>query len=193
MNFLTSSIKEELNKILDPDIYAVGIQSSIIRCGLENKADNLALMKIFDGVSKELSGMESGYITGENLTGMIVENVLENLINPTRNTLIHWSDIQVDKTLIKSISEGNSKADYSEAVRVRNPKTQEFEPIDLSKSYKIAIGKKFLLKNSLQYPPKVRGDFKEIGMTYEETFRKYLKEHDYIVNITSNTKEKRII
>lgn len=193
MNFLTSSIKEELNKTIDPDIYAVGIQSSIIRCGLENKADNLALMKVFDGVSKELSGMESGYITGENLTGMIVENVLENLINPTRNTLIHWSDIQVDKTLIKSISEGNSKADYAEAVRVRNPITKEFEPIDLSKSYKIAIGRKFLLKNSLQYPPKVRDDFKSIGVTYDEMFRRYLKEHDYTVNITSNTKEKRII
>ena len=193
MNFLTSSIKEELNKTIDPDIYAVGIQSSIIRCGLENKADNLALMKVFDGVSKELSGMESGYITGESLTGMIVENVLENLINPTRNTLIHWSDIQVDKTLIKSISEGNSKADYAEAVRVRNPITKEFEPIDLSKSYKIAIGRKFLLKNSLQYPPKVRDDFKSIGVTYDEMFRRYLKEHDYTVNITSNTKEKRII
>lgn len=193
MNFLTSSIKEELNKTIDPDIYAVGIQSSIIRCGLENKADNLALMKVFDGVSKELSGMESGYITGENLTGMIVENVLENLINPTRNTLIHWSDIQVDKTLIKSISEGNSKADFAEAVRVRNPITNEFEPIDLSKSYKIAIGRKFLLKNSLQYPPKVRDDFKSIGVTYDEMFRRYLKEHDYTVNITSNTKEKRII
>ena len=193
MNFLTSSIKEELNKTIDSNIYAVGIQSSIIRCGLENKADNLALMKIFDGVSKELSGLETGYITGKNLSGMIIENVLENLINPTRNTLIHWSDIQVDKTLIKSIAEGKSKSDYHEAVKVRNPLTQDFEPIDLNHNYKIAIGKKFLLKNSLEYPPKVRVNFEEIGVTYEEIFRKYLNENNYIVNITETPKEKRII
>ncbi len=193
MNFLASAVKEELNKSLDSDIYAVGIQSSIIRCGLKNKADNLALMKIFDGVSKELSGLESGYIKGDDLAGLITENVLENLINPTRNTLIHWSDIQVDKTLIKTISEGDSNSEYSEAIRVRNPKTKEFEPIEIDKDYKIAIGKKFLLKDSLEYPPKVRKNFKEIGVTYEEMFRRYLGNNNYTINITSNTKEKRII
>ena len=193
MNFLTSAVKEELNKSIDADVYAVGIQSSIIRCGLENKSDNLAVMKIFDGVSKELSGLEVGYVSGEDFAGMIIENVLDNLVNPTRNTLIHWSDVQIDKTLIKSIRDGNSNADYYEAVRVRNPKTQEFEPIDLSKSYKIAIGKKYLLKNSIKYPPKIRENFEEINATYEDMFRKYLRENNYTINITQNTKEKRVI
>lgn len=193
MNFLTTAIKEELKKTTDPEIYAVGLQSSIVRCGIENKADNLTIMKIFDGVSKELSGLEIGVINGEDFAGMIIENVLDNLINPTRNTLIHWSDIQIDKTLIKSIRDGNSNSDYKEAIRVRNPKTQEFEPINLSKEYKIVIGKKYLLKNSIQYPPKIRKNFKEIGVTYEEMFRKYLEENNYTINITSNTKEKRII
>lgn len=193
MNYLTTSIKQELNKTIDPDIYAVGLQSSIVRCGIDNKADNLTIMKIFDGVSKELSGLETGFVSGEDFAGMIVENVLDNLINPTRNTLIHWSDVQINKTLIKSISEGNSNADYIEAIRVRNPRTQEFEPIDLNRKYKIAIGKKYLLKNSIKFPPKIRKDFKEIGVTYEEMFRKYLEENNYSINITSNTKEKRIV
>jgi len=193
MNFLTTAIKEELNKTTDSDIFTVGLQSSIIRCGLENKSDNLTVMKIFDGVSKELSGLEAGYVMGEDFAGMIVENVLDNLVNPTRNTLIHWSDVQIDKTLIKSIQDGNSSSDYYESVRVRNPKTQEFEPIDLSKSYKIAIGKKYLLKNSIKYPPKIRGNFKEINTTYEDMFRKYLEDNHYTINITQSTKEKRVI
>lgn len=193
MNFLTTAIKEEINKSVDSDIFAVGIQSSIIRCGIENKSDNLTVMKIFDGVSKELSGLETGYVKGEDFVGMIVENVLDNLINPSRNTLIHWSDVQINKTLISSIKEGNSNSAYYEAIRVRNPKTGEFEPIDLNKEYKIAIGKKYLLKNSIQYPPKIRGNFREIGITYEELFRKYLEENNYTININSTTKEKRVV
>lgn len=193
MNFLTTAIKEELKKTIDTDIYAVGLQSSIVRCGIENKSDNLTVMKIFDGVSKELSGLEVGYVSGADFSGLIVENVLDNLINPTRNTLIHWSDVQIDRTLIQLIRDGNANSEYHEAIRVRNPKTQEFEPIDLSKNYKIAIGKKYLLKNSIKYPPKIRKDFKEIGVTYEDMFRRYLKENNYTINITANTKEKRII
>lgn len=193
MNFLTSAVKEEIVKNVDPDVFAVGLQSSIVRCGIENGADNLTVMKIFDGVSKELSGLESGYVKGDDLAGLIVENVLDNLVNRSRNTIIHWSDIQIDKHLIKAIKNGNSNSSYYEAIRVRNPKTQEFEPIDLSKEYKIAIGSKYLLKNSIKYPPKIRGNFSKIHVTYDEMFRKYLEDNNYEVNITQNTKEKRIL
>ena len=193
MNFLTTAVKEEIIKRIDPDVFAVGLQSSIVRCGIENGSDNLTVMKIFDGVSKELSGLETGYVNGEDLVGLIVENILDNLVNPNRNTIIHWSDIQIDKQLIKAINDGDSDSSYSEAIRVRNPKIQEFEPIDLSKDYKIAIGSKFLLKNSIKYPPKIRENFSKIQVTYDEMFRKYLEAHNYKVNITQNTKEKRIL
>ena len=193
MNFLTSAVKQEIVDNIDKDVDAVGLQSSIVRCGIENGADNLTVMKIFDGVSKELMGLESGYVKGEDLAGLIVENVLDNLANPSRNTIIHWSDIQVNRTLIKAIKNGNSNSSYNEAVCVRNPKTQEFEPINLSKDYKIAIGSKYLLKNSIQYPPKIRGNFSKIDVTYDGMFRKYLEDNNYEVNITQNTKEKRIL
>ncbi len=193
MNFLTSAVKQEIVDNIDKDVDAVGLQSSIVRCGIENGADNLTVMKIFDGVSKELMGLESGYVKGEDLAGLIVENVLDNLVNPSRNTIIHWSDIQVNRTLIKAIKNGNSNSSYNEAVCVRNPKTQEFEPINLSKDYKIAIGSKYLLKNSIQYPPKIRGNFSKIDVTYDGMFRKYLEDNNYEVNITQNTKEKRIL
>ena len=193
MNFLTSAVKQEIVDNIDKDVDAVGLQSSIVRCGIENGADNLTVMKIFDGVSKELMGLESGYVKGEDLAGLIVENVLDNLANPSRNTIIHWSDIQVNRTLIKAIKNGNSNSSYNEAVCVRNPKTQEFEPINLSKDYKIAIGSKYLLKNSIQYPPKIRGNFSKIDVTYDGMFRKYLEDNNYEVNNTQNTKEKRIL
>lgn len=193
MNFLTSAVKDQIVKEIDPDVYAVGLQSSIVRCGIENGSDNLTVMKIFDGVSKELSGLESGYVSGDDLVGLIVENVLDNLINPNRNTIIHWSDIQVDRQLIEAIRDGNSDSSYNEAIRVRNHKIQEFEPIDLSKDYKIAIGSKFLLKNSIKYPPKIRDNFSKIHVTYDEMFRKYLEDNNYEVNITKNIKEKRIL
>ena len=193
MNFLTTAIKDELKKTVDSELFAVGLQSSIVRCGIENKADNLTLMKVFDGVSKELSGLEIGIVKGDNLAGMITENVLDNLINPTRNTLIHWSDIQINKSLIKSIRDGNSDEDYHKAIKVRNPKTNEFEPIKLDKEYKIAIGKKYLLKDSIRYPSKIRKNFREIGVTYEEMFRKYLDDNNYTITLTPYTKEMRVV
>ncbi|MCQ2743638.1 MAG: metallophosphoesterase [bacterium] len=193
MNFLTSAIKEEIVKNIDSDVYTVGLLSSIVRCGIENGADNLTIMKIFDGISKELAGLESGYVKGEDLTGLIVENVIDNLANKSRNTLLHWSDVQVNRSLIKDIQNGNSNAQYYEAIRVRNPKTQDFEPIDMSKDYKIAIGSKYLLKNSIKYPPKIRNNFSKINVTYDEMFRKYLENNNYKLTITENTKEKRIL
>ncbi len=193
MNFLTSAIKEEIVKNIDSDVYTVGLLSSIVRCGIENGADNLTVMKIFDGISKELAGLESGYVKGEDLTGLIVENVIDNLANKSRNTLLHWSDVQVNRSLIKDIQNGNSNAQYYEAIRVRNPKTQDFEPIDMSKDYKIAIGSKYLLKNSIKYPPKIRNNFSKINVTYDEMFRKYLENNNYKLTITENTKEKRIL
>ncbi len=193
MNFLTSAVKSTIKEKIDSDIFAAGIQSSIVRGGLEDGSNNLAVMKVFDGVSEELSGVQMGEITGEELTGMIVENILDNIKDKNRNTIIHWSDIQVDRRKIDSINNGTSSEKYSDAVKVRNPMSGMFEPIDLTKTYKIAIGKKYLMKDSIEWPKKIRNKFEPMNKTYNELFRLYLSDHDYKIHITPNTKENRIL
>ena len=55
-NYLTSALKRSVRKI-EPTVFAVGVQSSIIRGGIKEGSNNLDLMKIFDGVSENLSNL----------------------------------------------------------------------------------------------------------------------------------------
>ena len=191
-NYLTSAVKRSISKI-DPDVFSVAIQSSIIRGGLKDGSNNLDLMKVFDGVSEDLSTLQIGSVSGEELVGLITENIKANLKSPTRNTIIHWSDFQIDRTLISEIQSGKSKKSYDEAIKARNPISKQFEPIDLMKYYKIVLPDKFLIKDDIEWPAKIRGKFIPLNRTYDELFREHLDFLDYKIKITPQTREQRIL
>ncbi len=194
-NYLTSAVKRSVKKICDDPNVILGIQSSIIRGGLKDESNNLDIMKIFDGVSEDLSDVHIGNLKGQELVGLIVENIVGNLKAPKRNTIIQWSDIQVNRTLIGDILAGKSNKDLSSAIKIRNEKTDEFEPIDLEKEYKIAIGEKFLVKDDIEWAPKIRDRFISLHKTYDQLFRSYLASEDvnYQLKITEKVKEQRIL
>lgn|GEM_PF-1030216 len=193
MNYLTSALKRRIRDTIDPNVFTVALQSSIVRGGLEDGSDNLSVMKIFDGVSEDLSGLKIGNVTGEELAGLIVENVLSNLKAPTRNTIIHWSDVQINRSLIEAIQQGKASAKYSDAVRVRNPITKQFEPIDMDETYRMVIGEKFLVKDDIVWPGLIRDRFEPLNKTYDQIFRDYLESINYELHITPKTKEQRIL
>ena len=193
MNYLTSAIKRVVREKHDSDVFTVALQSSIVRGGLEDEADNLKVMKVFDGVSEDLSNLRIGAVKGKELVGLIVENILSNLKAPTRNTIIHWSDVQVNRSMIEAISTGNHDADYSEAIRVRNKITKEFEPIDLEEDYKMVIGEKFLVKDDIEWPGRIRDRFVSLDKTYDQLFREYIESVNYKLHITPKTKGQRIL
>lgn len=192
-NYLTSAVKRTIRETIDPEIFAVGLQTSIVRGPLEDGANNLGVMKVFDGVSENLSNIHIGKVKGEELVGLIIENVKSNLKDKTRNTIISWSDIQVNRSLVEAIENGKINADYSDAIRVRNKITKQFEPIDLDEEYKIAIGEKYIVKNDIEWPAKIRDRFTSLNKTYDEIFREYISSVDYKLQITPKTKEKRIL
>jgi hypothetical protein len=152
-------------------------------------------MKIFDGVSEDLSNVRVGEITGEELVGLITENIASNLKAPKRNTIIQWSDIQVNRTMINDIIQKKSKKTYKDAIKIRNEQTNEFEPIDMTKRYQIAIGEKFLVKDDIEWPKKIRNKFMSLDRTYDSLLRSYLASDniDYQLKVTNKTKENRII
>lgn len=193
MNYLTSALKRVIREHYVPDVFTVALQSSIVRGGLEDGSDNLRVMKVFDGVSEDLSNLKIGAVKGEELVGLIVENILANLKAPTRNTIIHWSDVQVNRSLIEAIKNGKADVPYSEAIRVRNKLTKQFEPIDLDESYKMVIGEKFLVKDDIEWPGKIRDRFVSLDKTYDELFREYISSVGYKLHITPKTKENRIL
>ena len=192
MNYLTSAVKRVIREKYAPDVFTVALQSSIVRGGLTDGSNNLDVMKIFDGVSEDLSNLSIGKVKGEELVGLITENILSNLKAPTRNTIIHWSDVQVDRTMISEISTGAREGNYADAIRVRNPLTKMFEPIDMNEEYKMVIGEKFLVKNDIVWPGKIRDRFENLGQTYDQLFREYITSVDYKLHITPKTKEQRI-
>ena len=47
-------------------------------------------------------------------------NVLDNIKSPTRNTIIHWSDIQINKSMIEEIKNLKVQQEFAtELLRVR--------------------------------------------------------------------------
>lgn len=191
-NYLTSAVKRSVRE-MHPDVFSVAIQSSIIRGGIKQDSNNLDLMKVFDGVSENLSNLRIGDVTGYELAGLITENIQANLKAPTRNTIIHWSDVQIDRTLMSQISEGKSDKKYIDAIKVRKDGSKEFEPIDPMKKYKIVLPEKYLVKDDIKWPQRIRANFKSLGKTYDQLFREYLEEVQYLVKITDKTKEQRIL
>lgn len=193
MNYLTSAIKRTVREKHDSEVFTVALQSSIVRSGIDDGSDNLTIMKVFDGVSEDLSNLRIGKVKGNELVGLIIENILANLKAPTRNTIIHWSDVQVNRSMIEAIATKKVNAEYSEAVRVRNQLTKEFEPIDLNEDYKMVIGEKFLIKDDIKWPKIIRDRFVSLDKTYDQLFREYIESVNYKLHITPKTKEKRIL
>ena len=198
-NYITSAVKRPL-RAMYPEIDAVGIPASIFRSGLKSNErrhtlNNLDLMKMFDGVSENLSQVKIGELTGQELSDLIIENVLNNLKSKTRNVIIQWSDIQVNRTLIRQIYEGKSDLSLIDAIKFRNPQTKKFEKIQPDKIYTIALPDKYLEKvsNSIYMPSILKDKFQSTGETFDSLFRKYLQMIDYNVKITEKTREKRII
>jgi len=194
-NWLTSAVKRSVRDVCkDPNVI-VGIQSSIIRGGLKDGSNNLDIMKIFDGVSEDLSNVQIGTVKGSELVGLITENIQGNLKAPKRNTIIQWSDIQVNRTLIADIQNKKSNKGFEEAIKIRNIETNNFEPIELDKKYKIAIGEKFLVKDDIQWPAKIRNNFVSLHKTYDQLLRSYIASDDvnYQLKVTQKTKEQRIL
>lgn len=198
-NYVTSAIKRAV-RVKYPEIDAVGIPSTIFRNGLKSNEkrstfNNMDLMKMFDGVSENLSMVRVGKIKGKELFDLVFENVQNNLKSRTRNALIQWSDIQVNRTLVKEINNGKSNASYTDAIKIRERNTKRFIPIDSEKDYTILMSDKYLLKDTenIKTPAKIRNKFEKIPQSYDTLFRKYLKIINYDVKITDKTREDRIL
>ena len=138
-NYVSSGIKEAA-KLKVPQLSAIGIPSTIFRNGLKSNEErttfnNIDLIKMFDGVSEHLSEVKVGNITGEELIELILENVKNNIKDKSRNGLIQWSDIQINKKLLTEILAGkNTKAKQASTIKIRNNKTGKFEQIKSQKN-----------------------------------------------------------
>lgn len=197
-NYLTDGIKIAAQKIF-PDLDLVGLPSTIVRNGLKSNErrstlNNLDFLKIFDGVNSNLRLLKIGTAKGEDLYNLVLENVLNNFKSKTRNALIQWSDLQINKTAIKEMKD-KENPDYRDFIKIRNKETGKFENIDFDKDYKILISDKYLSKHTenIKCPEKIRDNFETTNYTYDDLFMEYLKSIDFDVKMTSRARERRIL
>lgn len=200
-NYITSGMKEAALKYY-PELDAIGIPTTIFRNGIlsndkRTTINNVDYLKIFDGVNATIADLKVGTISGLELYGLVLENVLNNLKSKTRNALIQWSDIRIDRTKIRQLKDNNFDPELSKAIQIRNPQTGEFEEIDPRREYQIILSDKYLLKKptkNLSVPNEIKGKFKPIGKTYDELFKEYLESVNYDVDLTTDlVTEKRIL
>ena len=197
-NYLTDGIKMAAQEIF-PDLDLVGLPSTIVRNGLKSNErrstlNNLDFLKIFDGVSSNLRLLKIGSVKGEDLYNLVLENVLNNLKSKTRNALIQWSDLQINRTAIKEMKD-KENPDYRDFIKIKNAETGRFENIDFNKEYRVLISDKYLSKHTenIKCPEKIRDNFETTEYTYDDLFMRYLKSIDFDVRMTCRARERRIL
>ncbi len=188
-NYLTSTVAEQARKEM-PNLASVALQSSYVRGGIKEGSNNLNLLKIFDGIDVESQNLNVGNVKGSEIVDIIAKNVKSNLQAPTRNTLIQWSDFQVNRSLIEQIEAGKSDKTYQDAVKCRNQQTGEFEAIDMNNDYKILLSNKMLSKKDFA---QVRENFTSINKNYDDFFRANIKSKNYEVDVNAQVKEQRVL
>ena len=198
-NFITTALATEARKSY-PDVDTVAIPSTIIRNGLLSNSlrttfNNIDLLNMFKGVDTNVSKIRLGKISGQELIDLVVENVINNLSSPTRNALIRWSDIQINKTLVKKLIKNGVKNEFSSAVKIRNKQTGVFEPIDPNSQYKIILSDKYLVKRtkSIKVPERIFSKFKIIPETYRLLFKRYLESGSGVLQLPIEVYEKRVV
>ena len=199
VNYITDSIKESI-KMAYPKTDLVGIPSEIFRGGLKdennrNEFNNLDMIRLFAGANENLSALKIGTIKGNELFSLALENTLNNIKNPERRGMIQWSDLQINRTLIKQIKDNESNEDIKTAIKIRDEQTGKFEPIDMEKEYSVVLPDKYLLKDTpkVQVPFSLHEKFGTIQGNLNSYFKEYLELNEFNFDLDGKSKEQRIL
>ena len=175
-----------------------GIASSAFRSGLpvNDNITNLQLMSLLNGQHEAISQVEVATVKGNDIISLVIENIENHKKNMDRNTIVQWAGLQINKTELINIIDSKDLDNIerlSNAIKVKN-ENGKYNPIDLKKTYKIALPNYFYLRRSL--PTSIRlkeeGMFKPLSKTIDQLFRQYLKKNDYILT-TPNPEDVRIL
>ena len=190
-NFLSSALRDYLiEKGFKVDL--LGCQSSSIRGSIKEGSANLDLLKTFDGIKDYVAGLEIAPLKGREILDIVIENVLGNIEKPERSTIMQWSDLKVDRSLFTDIRYGKTDKTFKDGVKIRNRITGEYEPLMLDKEYYTAFANKDVNRRKECFE-KIKHKFKPTGINVPDAFHEYMDEHKYIINITPEIMEERII
>lgn len=175
-------------KTTHPDTELFMMNTSAFRSELqvdkENPVTNMQLMDLMSGLIEKEAKIRVGSFPGETITKMVYQNVRENNENKTRNVLMGWSGLQIDRGSLIRLQNAGSE-DMKEAakyIKIMN-KDGEWEPIDFSRSYKTAVTQKLFDKTTIEDVKKLDADFIHLGKTANDCLLAGVKEKGYKLTV----------
>lgn len=190
MNFVADSVKEEY-ETHDPDVDIVGYQSASIRqpIAVNGWTSNIKLLNLFCGRPLEGGILCKGEITGADFTRILTENYGDNLKNNSRNPLLHYSGVRVNKKGVDELLMSGGKVtndDYAKNIEVKD-KNGEYKPLDLNKTYKVVMPKEcFIVPNVRSAMALYPSKFKDTPYNGDDLFMDFVKRHDYKMDMTKS-------
>lgn len=162
-NFVCDILLESVKK-KDPSIQIFALNSSSIRGGFklgdEPQVSMFNVINCLSGINRYQADIYVNEVTGEELAELIQDNFNFNAIEPSRNTIIQYSGIRINKTKFMKAQEDMSRRDLCQFITLEETN----EPINPDKTYKIANPEKYFVKTknnkiqnmlSLAYPLKL--------------------------------------
>lgn len=191
-NYCTDAIHKKIQEE-NGNLNATILPSTAFREALpvSRPITNLDTMNMFKGIVGENAHILVGNIKGEVLGNFIIQNIKDNLENPTRNTIIQSSGIIINKTKMAELLSDSCETDEKllNCIKIKNSEGK-FEIIESKKSYYIALPKKLFEKSTDKEFYKAQEKFIDTKKTPTDYFRMYISSGLKDPTITS---DKRIL
>ena len=177
-NYITDVILNRIRKKY-PDTDFFALNASAIRGSLKTKnsgsINNINLLLTLNGIKEEDADIFISRLSGEELLDIIIENLIANEKDNTKNPLTHYSGLKIQKDLLlKAYKAGVAKKDLIKFLT----DTNTLKPLELDKIYSIANVEKFFKKNK---NPEIAAIFhslntKKTTLNAKDEFRKHFCE-----------------
>lgn len=172
-NFITDSILEEIRKE-QPDVDFFGLNSSAIRSGLElsekPSVSHFDVMNVLSGIKEEDGQIMLTEMSGKEVLETVIDNILFNSLMPTKNPIMQYSGLSVDKTaMLQGYDIGCELEDLYRFV----VDTNTGKPIEADKSYIFANAEKYFDKTDNSQIKNIKKRSKKIGYTVPELFERH--------------------
>lgn len=177
-NYITDVILNRIRKKY-PDTDFFALNASAIRGSLKTEnsgsINNINLLLTLNGIKEEDADIFISRLSGEELLDIIIENLIANEKDNTKNPLTHFSNLKIQKDLLlKGYKAGVPKKDLIKFLT----KINTGETLELDKSYNCANVEKFFKKNK---NPQITAIFnsqntKKTPLNAKDEFRKHFFE-----------------
>ncbi len=146
----------------------------------ENPVTNMQLMDLMSGLIEKEAKIRVGNFSGETIAKMVDQNVRENNENKTRNVLMGWSGLQMDRgAIIRLQNDGNTYMnEVAKFIKIMD-ENGEYQPIDMKKSYKTAVTQKLFDKTTIEDVKNADADFIHLAETANDCLLAGVKEKGY--------------